>query len=77
MLLQECYKECGINPKEVKFVEAHGTGTKVGDPEEVSALDATFCKNRTTPLLIGSVKSNMGHSESTSGLCSIAKVIHF
>ena len=77
MLLQECYKECGVNPKEVTFVDAHGTGTKVGDPEEVSTLDATFCKNRTTPLLIGSVKSNMGHSEPASGLCSVAKVSHF
>lgn len=45
----------------------------MGDPEECLALEEIYCKNRTKPLLIGSVKSNMGHSESTSGLCSVAK----
>jgi fatty acid synthase len=48
---------------------------QVGDPEELAALCQVFCKGRQTPLLIGSVKSNMGHSEPVSGLCSIAKVI--
>jgi len=48
---------------------------QVGDPEELAALDHVFCKGRQTPLLIGSVKSNMGHSEATSGLCSITKVL--
>uniref|UniRef100_T1INJ4 Fatty acid synthase n=1 Tax=Strigamia maritima TaxID=126957 RepID=T1INJ4_STRMM len=74
-LLREVYNEAKINPSEVVYVEAHGTGTKVGDPEEVNAITRVFCNNRTTPLLIGSVKSNMGHSEPASGLCSIAKVI--
>ncbi|XP_033230408.1 fatty acid synthase-like [Belonocnema kinseyi] len=74
-LIEECYEECGVNPKDVAFVEAHGTGTKVGDPEEIRTIESVFCKDRTTPLLIGSVKSNMGHTESTSGLCSVAKVI--
>jgi fatty acid synthase len=48
---------------------------QVGDPEELAALNEVFCKGRQTPLLIGSVKSNMGHSEPASGLCSITKVI--
>ena len=48
---------------------------QVGDPEELAALDQVFCKGRQTPLLIGSVKSNMGHSETASGLCSITKVL--
>jgi len=48
---------------------------QVGDPEELAALDQVFCKGRQTPVLIGSVKSNMGHSESASGLCSITKVL--
>uniref|UniRef100_T1ILW6 Fatty acid synthase n=1 Tax=Strigamia maritima TaxID=126957 RepID=T1ILW6_STRMM len=74
-LLSETYNEAKINPSEVVYVEAHGTGTKVGDPEEGNAITRVFCNNRTTPLLIGSVKSNMGHSEPASGLCSIAKVI--
>lgn len=74
-LMREVYAEAGINPWEVSYVEAHGTGTKVGDPQEVNSIAELFCKNRKTPLLIGSVKSNMGHSEPASGLCSLAKVL--
>ncbi|XP_018303406.1 fatty acid synthase [Mycetomoellerius zeteki] len=74
-LMREMYNEVGLNPADVSYVETHGTGTKVGDPEEINSLDKLFCKGRKTPLLIGSVKSNMGHSEPASGLCSIAKVL--
>ncbi|XP_028050812.1 fatty acid synthase [Monomorium pharaonis] len=74
-LLREIYNEAGINPADVSYVEAHGTGTKVGDPEEINSIEKLFCKGRKTPLLIGSIKSNMGHSEPASGLCSIAKVL--
>lgn len=48
---------------------------QVGDPQEVNSIADFFCKDRPTPLLIGSVKSNMGHSEPASGLCSIAKIL--
>lgn len=74
-LMREVYNEAGINPADVAYVEAHGTGTKVGDPEEINSVDRLFCKDRKTPLLLGSVKSNMGHAEPASGLCSIAKVL--
>ncbi|XP_046612929.1 fatty acid synthase [Neodiprion virginianus] len=74
-LMREVYNEAGINPADVAYVEAHGTGTKVGDPQEVNSIADLFCKDRKSPLLIGSVKSNMGHSEPASGLCSIAKVL--
>lgn len=74
-LMREIYSETGINPADVVYVEAHGTGTKVGDPEEVNSIDRLFCKDRKTPLLLGSVKSNMGHAEPASGLCSIAKML--
>lgn len=47
---------------------------QAGDPQEVGALAEVFCPNRSSPLLVGSVKSNMGHSEPASGLCSIVKV---
>lgn len=76
-LLKDFYKEIQIPPQSVSFIEAHGTSTKVGDPEELNALDTIFCTNRNGPLFIGSVKSNLGHSEAASGLCSIAKVNHF
>lgn len=74
-LIRESYEEINLDPNEVIYVEAHGTGTKVGDPQEVNSITDFFCKNRPTPLLIGSVKSNMGHSEPASGVCSIAKIL--
>lgn len=74
-LIRETYEEINLNPNEVVYVEAHGTGTKVGDPQEVASITDFFCRNRKSPLLIGSVKSNMGHAEAASGLCSIAKVL--
>nr|CAB3243712.1 fatty acid synthase [Phallusia mammillata] len=73
MLLRETYNECGLDPKDVSYVEAHGTGTKAGDPQELNAIDEVMTPGRTTPLLIGSVKSNMGHSEPASGLCAVVK----
>ncbi|RLU17245.1 hypothetical protein DMN91_011314 [Ooceraea biroi] len=74
-MLREVYSEAKIDPADVVYVEAHGTGTELGDFEEVNSIDKMFCENRKTPLLIGSVKSNMGHAEPASGLCSIAKVL--
>ncbi|NXI49651.1 FAS synthase, partial [Chloroceryle aenea] len=74
-LIVSLHKEYGISPAEVEFIEAHGTGTKVGDPEEVSGIVSAFCKCEREPLLIGSVKSNMGHAEPASGLVGLLKVI--
>ncbi|XP_041987847.1 fatty acid synthase [Aricia agestis] len=74
-LARETFAEAGLRPRDVAYVEAHGTGTKVGDPQEVNAIADLFCEGRAAPLLLGSVKSNMGHSEPASGLCSIAKVV--
>lgn len=73
-LLETFYDDCGIAPEKLSFMEAHGTGTLVGDPVEVNAIDQALCSKRTAPLLVGSVKSNLGHSEPSSGLCSVAKV---
>ncbi|XP_072763442.1 fatty acid synthase-like [Anoplolepis gracilipes] len=75
ILLNEFYEDCGISPLELSYVEAHGTGTLVGDPVELQAIDEALCAKRDSPLLVGSVKSNMGHSESVSNLCQIAKVL--
>lgn len=74
-LFTEFYREIGVNPRDVNFIEAHSTGTIVGDPEECGAIDEIFCKGRDRPLPVGSVKSNIGHTEPTSGCCSIAKVL--
>lgn len=50
-------------------------GTRVGDPEECRTLDAIFCRDRATPLLVGSIKSSIGHSEAAAGISSIIKVL--
>ncbi|XP_011878072.1 PREDICTED: fatty acid synthase [Vollenhovia emeryi] len=75
ILMKECYEDCGIPTSDLVYLECHGSGTKVGDPEEINAIENIICKDRTTPLLIGSVKSNMGHSEPASGLCQVVKMI--
>ncbi|XP_036143548.1 fatty acid synthase [Monomorium pharaonis] len=74
-LLTEFYNECEIPMSCLDYIEAHGTATKVGDPQEVKALHDVFCKNRKTPLMIGSVKSNLGHAEPASGFTQIVKVL--
>ncbi|XP_072763295.1 fatty acid synthase-like [Anoplolepis gracilipes] len=75
MLLKEFYKECDISPLKLSYMEAHATGTLAGDPVELRAIDEAICAKRNSPLLLGSVKSNIGHPEAVSGHCQIAKVI--
>lgn len=61
-----------MEPSDIQYVEAHGTGTVVGDSQELSAIDGLYGAGAghtpEEPLLIGSVKSNMGHCEGCSGL---------
>ncbi|XP_067207655.1 fatty acid synthase-like isoform X2 [Linepithema humile] len=74
-LLTEFYNECKVPPSDLDYIEAHGTATRVGDPEEINAIRNVLCQNRKTPLMVGSVKSNLGHAEPASGFTQIAKVI--
>lgn len=74
-LLEEFYNECDVPITSLNYFEAHGTGTFVGDFEELKALEKYVCRDRKTPLLVGSVKSNLGHSEPPAGSCQVAKVI--
>lgn len=74
-LFEECYTKLKMNPSLVGYVEAHSTGTNLGDAEEVAAIDGAYCKDRKKPLLIGSIKSNMGHAEASSAIASCAKII--
>ncbi|XP_067209348.1 fatty acid synthase-like [Linepithema humile] len=74
-LLTEFYNECKVPSSDLDYIETHATATKVGDPEEINAICNVFCKNRTTPLMVGSVKSNLGHAEPASCFTQIAKVI--
>lgn len=74
-LLTDIYGRTQYDPNRIFYVEAHGTGTSVGDPIEANTLGRFF--NRSPfdpPLLIGSVKSNIGHTEGTAGVASIIKV---
>jgi acyl transferase domain-containing protein len=76
-LIRECYDAAGLNPAETTYVEAHGTGTPTGDPIEAAAIGIEFGKGRSphNPLLIGSVKTNLGHCEASSGLAALIKVV--
>lgn len=74
-LLTAFYKDINIDPSTISYVEAHATGTVAGDPQESWAITEVFCKDRTTALPIGSVKSNIGHAESASTMASLAKVL--
>ncbi|ACL56934.1 type I polyketide synthase [Methylobacterium nodulans] len=73
VLLEEIYREAGIDLDAVSFVEAHGTGTPVGDPIEAGAIGAKLGRARSAPLPIGSIKTNIGHTEPVSGLAGLLK----
>jgi polyketide synthase PksN len=66
-----------ISPDTLSYIEAHGTGTALGDPIEITALKKAFGDDfpNTQKCAIGSVKSNVGHCESASGIASISKVL--
>ena len=65
----------GVDPAEVDYLEAHGSGSGFGDPIEVQAAAAVYGKGREAdrPLLIGSVKTNIGHLEPAAGIASLIK----
>ncbi|MDY7232540.1 type I polyketide synthase [Hyalangium rubrum] len=75
-LLRRAYRQAGLEPQRVRYVECHGTGTALGDPIEASALGAVLSSGRPVeePLLLGSVKTNIGHLEAASGIAGFIKV---
>ncbi|MFO7909391.1 MAG: type I polyketide synthase, partial [Halomonas sp.] len=75
-LMRRAYQQAGITPDEIDYLEAHGTGTAVGDPIESRAIGEALGMHRQTPLPIGSVKSNMGHLETASGVAGLAKALY-
>jgi phthiocerol/phenolphthiocerol synthesis type-I polyketide synthase C len=76
-LLRTVYRRAGIDPRSLAYLEAHGTGTAVGDPIEARALIEAVSSGRPAadPLLIGSVKTNIGHLETASGMAGLVKAI--
>ncbi|KAF5286044.1 hypothetical protein FQA39_LY16448 [Lamprigera yunnana] len=73
--LRDSYNQINIDPAVVAYVECHATGTKACSVEELNAIEKVFLPNRKTPLMIGTVKTNIGHCEGVSGLCSLIKVL--
>jgi len=76
-VLLAALKAARVSPAEVGYVEAHGTGTELGDPIELEALAKVMGKGRPSDqvLHVGSVKTNIGHAESASGIAGVIKVV--
>jgi len=74
-VIRQALANAGLTGAEVDAVEGHGTGTALGDPIEVQALLATYGQDRERPLLLGSVKSNIGHTQMASGAASVIKMV--
>ncbi len=76
-LLRQVMRQAGIAAADLDYIEAHGTGTAVGDPIETAAMGRVIGQARAAskPLLIGSVKSNLGHMEPASGMAGLIKTV--
>ena len=74
-VMETALSDAGVLPQDVDFLEAHGTGTAVGDPIELEAVSEVYCEGRdaSNPILIGSVKTNIGHLESAAGIAGLIK----
>ena len=76
-VLRAAYSNAGMQPSQVDYVEAHGTGTLLGDPIEARALGTVLGRGRAedSPLLIGAIKTNLGHTEAAAGIAGFIKAV--
>ena len=77
LLLREALSAAGVAGHEIDYVETHGTGTSLGDPIEAHALAAIYGVDRSSshPLVVGAVKTNIGHLESAAGIAGLIKAV--
>ena len=82
-LFQKSLESAEIQPNDLAYLEAHGTGTTLGDPIEVEAIQEVFAsqdaeeaeRRRSTPLVVGSIKANIGHLETGAGIAGLIKTV--
>lgn len=73
-VMQLALEDAGINSSNISFIETHGTGTKLGDPQEINALSRVY-GGRKDKIVLGAVKTNIGHTESAAGIASFIKTV--
>ncbi|KAJ2903356.1 hypothetical protein MKZ38_010021 [Zalerion maritima] len=73
--IRKVYKRSGLGYEQTAFVECHGTGTQAGDSRELGAIAETISRGRPTPVVVGSIKTNIGHLEGAAGVAGVTKMI--
>ena len=76
-VMRRALSDADVEPRSVHYIEAHGTGTSLGDPIELRALGAVYSDGRDAadPLVVGTVKTNLGHLEAAAGVIGVVKAV--
>ena len=74
-VIRHALTQAGVSPNQIGYVEAHGTGTPLGDPIEMASLNAVLNDDSNQRVIVGSVKTNIGHLESAAGIAGLIKVV--